>query len=118
MQRHAASYVCNDYHSGTPGCVTKMIDNLNWEPLEVRRRHERFGMLYRIQYNLVDIRTDRYLQVSDSHTRGPAKFYKELISDVTYSNSFFPSTVPHSNKLPVDIVPAASLEEFTSLLCV
>ena len=40
VQRRAARYVCNDYHSRTPGCVTKMIDDLNWEPLEVRRRHE------------------------------------------------------------------------------
>ena len=118
VQRRAARYVCNDYHSRTPGCVTKMIDNLNWEPLEVRRRHERLGMLYRIQHNLVDIPIDRYLQVSDSRTRGPTKFFQERISDATYSNSFFPRTVRDWNKLPVEIVSAASLEEFRSLLWV
>ena len=118
VQRRAARYVCNDYHSRTPGCVTKMIDDLNWEPLEVRRRHERLGMLYRIQHNLVDIPIDRYLQVSDSRTRGPTKFFQERISDATYSNSFFPRTVRDWNKLPVEIVSAASLEEFRSLLWV
>ena len=118
VQRRAARYVFNDYHSRTPGCVTKMIDNLNWEPLEVRRRHERLGMLYRIQHNLVDIPIDRYLQVSDSRTRGPTKFFQERISDATYSNSFFPRTVRDWNKLPVEIVSAASLEEFRSLLWV
>ena len=112
VQRRAARYVCNDYHSRTPGCATKMIDDLNWEPLEVRRRHERLGMLYRIQHNLVDIPIDRYLQVSDSRIRGPTKFFQERISDATYSNSFFPRTVRDWNKLPVEIVSAASLEEF------
>ena len=116
VQRRAARCVCNDYHSRTRGCVTKMIDDLNWEPLGVRRRHERLGMLYRIQHNLVDIPIDRYLQVSDSHTRGPNKFFQERISDVTYSNSFFPRTVLDWKRLPVEIVSAASLEEFRSLL--
>ena len=45
MLRGVARYVCNDYHSRTPGCVTKMIDDMNWESHEVRRRHERLGML-------------------------------------------------------------------------
>ena len=71
VQRRAARYVCNEYHSRTPGCVTKMIDDLNWEPLEVRRRHERLCMLYRIYHYLVDILIERYLQVSDSNTRNP-----------------------------------------------
>ena len=76
VQRRAARYICNDFTSSTPGCVTKMLNDLNWEPLEVRRRHDRLSMLYKIQHNLVDIPTDRYLQVSDSRTRGPAKFFQ------------------------------------------
>ena len=60
-QRQTAPYGYNDYHSRTPGYVTKMIDDLNWEPLEVRRRLEQLGTLYRIQHNLVDIPIDRYL---------------------------------------------------------
>ena len=110
VQRRAARYVCNDYHSRAPGCVTKMIDDLNWEPLEVRRRYERLGILYRIQHNLVNIPIDQ--------VRGPTKFFHERISDATYSNSFFPRTVRDWNRLPVEIVSAASLEEFRSLLWV
>ena len=106
----------NDYHSRTPGCVTKMSDYLNWEPLEVRRRHERLSTLYRIQHKFVDIPIDRYLQVSDSGTRGPTKFFQERISGAEYSNSFFPRTVRDWNRLPVEMVSAASLEEFRSLL--
>ena len=93
VQRWAARYVCNDFTSRTPGCVTKMLNDLNWEPLEVRCRHDRLSMLYKSQHNLVDIPTDRYLRVSDTRTRGPAKFFQERITDTAYSNSFFPRTV-------------------------
>ena len=66
VQKRAARYVCNDYTSRTPGCVTKMLDDLKWEPLEARRRHDRLSMLYRIQHGMVDIPADRYLRPSDT----------------------------------------------------
>ena len=112
VQRKAAHYVCNDYTSRTPGCVTKMLSDLRWEPLEVRRRHDRLCMLYRIQHSLVDIPIERYLQVCDSRTRGPAKFFQERITDTTYTNSFFPRTVRDWNKFSSTVVSAASLDEF------
>ena len=36
VQRRVAGYVCNDFISRTLSCVTKMLDGLKWEPLEVR----------------------------------------------------------------------------------
>ena len=93
VQQRAARCFCNDCTSRTPGCVTKMLIDLRWEPLEVRCRLDRLCMLYRIQYSLVDIPIERYLQVGDSCTRGSAKFFQERITDTTYSNSFFPRTV-------------------------
>ena len=116
VQTRAARYVCNDFTSRTPGCVTKMLNNLNWEPLKVRRKHDRLSMLYKIRHNFVDIHTDRYLRVSDSRIRGPAKFFQERIVDTAYSNSFFPRTVRDWNRLSGEVVFAASLEEFRSLL--
>ena len=73
-------------------------------------------MLYRIHHSLVDIPTERYLQVGDSRTRGPAKFFQEKNTDTTYSNSFFPRTVRDWNRLSSTVVSAASLDEFRSLL--
>ena len=116
VQRRAAIYVFNDYSTRTPGCVTKMLDDLEWEPLEVRRRHDRLSMLYRMQHNLVDIPANRYLSSSDSRTRGTVKFFQERISDTTYSNSFYPRTAREWNKLPSRVVSAASLEDFRSSL--
>ena len=94
VYRRAARYVCITI---PPGRVTYMFDNLNWEPLEVKRRHERIGMLCRIQYSLVDTFTDRYLQVSGSCTRGSTKFFQERITGTTYSN-IFPRTVRDWNR--------------------
>ena len=108
VQRRAARCVCNDFTSRTPGCVTKMLNDLHWEPLEVRRRHDRLSMLYKIQHNLVDIPTDRYLRVSDSRIRGPAKFFQGRITDTAYSNSFFPRTVRDWNRLSGEVVSVTS----------
>lgn len=116
VQRRAAHYVCNDFASRTRGCVTKMLNDMHWEPLEIRRRHDRLSMLYKIGHNLVDIPTDRYLRVSESHTRGPAKFFQEGITDTAYSSSFFPRTVWDWNRLSGEVVCASSLEKLRSLL--
>ena len=72
VQRRAARYVhvYNDYHSRTPGCVTKMVENLNSEPLTSRRKTDMLSMLYGIQHGLVDIPKEKYLHSSDSITRG------------------------------------------------
>ena len=61
VQRRAARYVFNDYSTRTPECITKMLDALEWEPLEVRRKHDRLSILFRMQHNLVDIPANRYL---------------------------------------------------------
>ena len=57
---------------GTPGykeyTTAAPLDDLKWEHLEDRRRID--SMLYRLQFGLVYIRTDRYMRVSDSHTKG------------------------------------------------
>ena len=112
VQRRAARYVFNDFSSRTPGCVTKMLDDLNWEPLEVRRRHNRLSMLYRIEHGLVDIPGNRYLSRSDCRTRGSGKFFQERITNSTYSISFFPRTARDWNRLPSRVVSAANLEDF------
>ena len=116
VQRRAARYVFNDYSSRVPGCVTKMLEDLNWEPLEAQRRHNRLSMLYRNQHNLADIPINRYLNRSDIRTRGPVKFFEERITDSTYSNFFFPRTARDWNRLWARVVSAATLEEFRSLL--
>ena len=93
IQRRAARYVLNDYSTRTPGCVTGMVNKLQWESLETRRRNDRLTMLYRIQHGLVDLHPDSYLQQSDRRTRGEHRLYQKRIGSETYSYSFFPRTI-------------------------
>jgi hypothetical protein len=37
VQKRAARFAYNNYRSKEPGCVTNMLDTLNWEPLSQRR---------------------------------------------------------------------------------
>ena len=49
VQRQAARFAQSNYHDRAPGCVTRMVSDLGWEPLQHRRRVERLSKLYEIQ---------------------------------------------------------------------
>jgi hypothetical protein len=70
VQKRAARFVCNNYRSKEPGCVTNMLNTLNWEPLSQRRAKNRVTMLYKIINNQVTIDPNTYLNKSDTRTRG------------------------------------------------
>ena len=93
VQRGAARYVFNYFSTKTPGCVTNMMSDLGWESLECRRRRSRLAMMFEIRNNLVDIPSDRYLQRSDTRTRGQHRFSQERINNTTYANSFYSRTI-------------------------
>jgi hypothetical protein len=96
IQRSAARFVNNDYKTRTPGCVTKMLDDIGWDSLQSRRKDNRLAMLYRIQNDLVDINRTQYLTGGDSRTRGAHKFYQQRITHDVYNNSFFPQGLEHT----------------------
>ena len=116
IQRRAARFVMNDYTTKTPGCVTRMQDDLGWDTLQNRRRDSRLSMLYKIDQQLVDVKKETYLQSGDSRTRGGHKFYQERTTSEVYRNSFFPRTVIDWNKLPHKVTAAESLEAFRGSL--
>ena len=118
VQRRAARYVLNDYSTRTPGCVTGMVNKLQWESLETSRRNDRLTMLYRIQHGLVDIHPDSYLQQSDRRTRGEHRLYQERTGSETYSYSFSPRTIRDWNMLPSRTTSAPTLEGFRANLAV
>ena len=43
VQRQAARFAHSNYYDRAPGCVTKMVSDLGWEPLQHRRRVERLS---------------------------------------------------------------------------
>ncbi len=98
VQRRAARYVNNDYRDRTPGCVTRMLNDLQWESLATRRLHNRLLMLFRIQNGLVDIDSSQYLTPS-SRSRG-LHFYQERATHASLRNSFFLRTISDWNRMP------------------
>ena len=51
VQRQAARFISNDYKSREPGCITRMLQELNLPSLESRRQQQRLKLLYKIQDN-------------------------------------------------------------------
>ena len=111
VQRRAARYVCNDYTTRTPGCVTAMVEDNGRES-----RQDRLSFLYKIQHGLVDIESSQYSRPSDSRTRGQRGLFQERINCDVYFNSFFPRTIRNWNELPRDITETSTLEEFRTSL--
>jgi hypothetical protein len=103
IQSRAAIFVNTDYKTQTPGCVTKMLDDLEWDSLQSRRKDNKLAMLYRIQNDLVDINRTQYLTGGNSRTREAHKFYQQRITHDVYNNSFFPRTTRDWNTLPATV---------------
>ena len=116
VQRRAARYVCNNCTDRTPGCVTGMIQDLQWDSPEDRRHTSRLQMLFKIKHGLVDVDKGLHLKQSDSRTRGFSRFFQEGTASEVYYDSFFLRTIRDWNKLPLRVTSATSLEELLVLL--
>ena len=51
VQKQAARFISNDYKSREPGCITRMLQDLNLPLLKLRRQQQRLELLYKIQAN-------------------------------------------------------------------
>ena len=103
VQKRAARFVYNNYRSKEPGCVTNMLDTLNWEPLSQRRAKNRVSMLCRIINNQVTIDPNTYLNKSNTRTRGEHKYKQIATSKNIYKYSFPSRTIRSWNYLPVAV---------------
>ena len=113
VQLRAARYLFNDYTTRTPGCVTDMVKDLEWESLQVIRHISRLCSLYKIQHGLVDIDKAAYLKPGDSRT---TVFYQEHTRHEVYYNSFFPRTIREWNRLPTSVTSSATVDGFRASL--
>jgi hypothetical protein len=87
-QRRAARFVHNNYTERTPGCVTHMVQNLGWQPLQQRRYNNHLIIMFKIIHELVDIQTD-VIRTGDSRTRGSNRLYQPVAQKDVYKFSFF-----------------------------
>ena len=116
VQRRAARYAFNDYASRTPGCVTKMLSTLGWEPLLDRRQQNRLTMLFKINNGIVNINKSDLFSHSDPRTRGMQRLFQQRINHPTLLNSFLPRTLREWNSLPAKVTNSPSLEVFAGHL--
>ena len=116
VQRRAARYALNRYHNTSS--VTEMLEQLDWAPLEERRKFIRLCMFYKIRTGLVDLgkpitmatipRTSRHFNT---------KSVKVPLSRTQYHQmSFFPRTIRDWNSLPNSVVEAPSLASYKGQL--
>ena len=112
VQRRAARFVTSRFHNISS--VTDMLNQLQWDTLEVRRCKLQLTMFYKIVNNIVDIDKDLYLTPAMAKTRAShsKKFRQISTSRDCFKNSFFPRTIPLWNKLPASTAEAPDLVLF------
>ena len=114
IQRSAARMCCNNYNRTSS--VTTMLQDLGWPLLESRRVMTRLVMLYKITHGLVDVDSKPNLTIQTRTFRRSHQFsyYRVHAKSKIYSTSFFPSTIPHWNNLPLSVINAPNLNLFKS----
>ena len=93
VQRRAARFATGNYYDRTPGSVTSMLQNLEWESLEERRTKSRLIMFYKITHDLIDIPSSAYLTPGDTRTRGSNRYRQLPTQKDVYKHSYFPRTI-------------------------
>jgi hypothetical protein len=93
-----------------------MVQQLQWEPLQVRRLKIRLVLLYKIQHGLVAIPAETYLVPGYTRTRGEHMFRPPNVRKDVYTYSFFPRTIGDWNRPPPHVACATSPEGFKNQL--
>ena len=103
------AYIC--YQDNSPGCVTNLLNSLQWESLQQRRRKQSLVMCYKIHDPLIAIEPANYYTAGDSRTRGNHRL-RQIRAKDTDQHSFFPRSIREWNQVPSSVVDAGSLEDF------
>ena len=99
--------------------VSKMLQDLQWQPLKERRREIRLTLLFRLVHGKIAIPVDDVLTRADARTRSQHdyKFCHISANTQQYKNSFFVATIPQWNTLPQLAVNADNVSAFKMQLC-
>ena len=110
VQRKAARFVTGDY--GRESSVTTMLDELEWPPLQQRRRELKLTLFHKAYNNDVDINIPLAINTrSASH-----KFLIPSSRTNHHLYSFYPSTVRMWNLLPGEAVQSDTTDQFKTSL--
>ena len=116
VQRRAARYVTNRYHSTSS--VSSMIEQLEWTTLQERRKHSRLLMMYQLKNNIVRVDASSKLIPNEQPSRNNNEQALRIPSCKTTvrNDSFYPRTIKEWNTLPNCAVSALSPESFKGQL--
>jgi hypothetical protein len=102
----------NCYQDNSPGCVTNLLNSLQWESLLQRRWKQTLVMCYKIHHQLIAIEPANYYTAGDSRSRGNHRLGQIRAKKDTYQHSFFPRSIREWYRVPSSVVDAGSLEDF------
>ena len=111
VQRRAARFVKGDYR--TTSSVTKMMKQLQWQPLQQRRKAAKAVMMNKILKKEIEIPSDHLVTSNSSHrTRGHQQRLVVPRSRInSHIQSFFPSATRIWNGLPQEVVNCSGNSE-------
>ena len=129
VQRRGARFVYSSYRQSADS--SKMVENLGWQSLEERRRHDRIVNFFKVTHGFSSVPA-YHLPAPKPNTKGTrvhAEGYRDFQGRLdVYRFSFFPRTVPEWNSLkflrgldsadiramPLDLFKSGLAEELTS----
>ena len=118
IQRQAARFCKNEY-SREEGTVTRITEELQWEPLETRRKLKKLTLFYKIKHGLIDIAENEHLVPQVISNKGHDQKYRQIRYRINrYGETFFPSTIPIWNHLSSSIINSPSLDSFKEQLSI
>jgi hypothetical protein len=98
-----------------------LLDELNWAPLSIRRKHHRLNLMYKIQHGL----SPNYLtnlcppltrDRTEYNLRTGMNISAPLQRTTTYQKSFFPQTISDWNSLSSNVREIPTLDSFKDTL--
>ena len=138
IQHRAARFITGDYRSRQPGCITKMLQNLQLPSLQDRRKHLRLKFMYKVVEGLVPaIPSDLYLTPKEPGRRIQPRTFPNSQSSLSFESSvannskcfkvtrcntnqfkysFINRTIIDWNHLEENVIQAKSTDSFKSLL--
>jgi hypothetical protein len=119
IQRQAARWVYSSYSPKTS--VTALLNELQWQPLQERRRIQRLAFMYKVLNNRVAVPADSIdLVLNPRPARGIDANQQRLLVQrartTEFKNSFSLRTVPDWNAVPQSIASAETEASFRSRL--
>ena len=123
--QHQAARFCTSNYQREPGTVTKILEDLQWDTLQTRRKYKRLckskmqnGLCKsKMQNGLVEIPLNEYVQQRNVNTRGSSQKYIQISHKAkAFEDSFFVSTINDWNKLRASVLNSPTIESFKSQL--